>query len=302
MVLSKRPTKRVLPIKRANQKAKIGIFFNGVTDYLQLPSMTMDAIEIECLIDSNQDFGRWKYIVDCRNGLNNAWYYIPTSNGAALTGSELSVESGGLTYGQRSKVRLKAKQAFTDDVTVFANYKGLEGTKGTLYKVTCYLNGQIVAQYDFENPNNIVGDKVLLNAKNLIPSFDDQRWNLHSNFKVLGSNVGRLDASGTWQNSSIRLPVKRNSNYIALMSNESSDNGIIVKDSSDSIQIRAINKSASFSVGNNNEVVFILSNAITRSHDFIKPQLYELTGKEATIVGKPTQLLKAPKRVLYAKR
>jgi hypothetical protein len=40
----------------------------------------------------------------------------------------------------------------------------------------------------------------------------------------------------------------------------------------------------------------------TGTFDFIKPQLYQLDGKEGTITGSPVPQLKRSKRVLYAKR
>ncbi|OLS39147.1 hypothetical protein [Bacillus sp. MRMR6] len=305
------PYQLVLP------RAKTGLAFNGTSDYLQLPSMTMDSIEIDCLIDSKVS-SKSQYIFDARGGLADGYLYFRTI-GTIDKGTSFSYLVDGITNGnipekQRTKIKAIFTNPFTDDVSIFSRFEIASGSretlKGTLYKVTCYLNGAVVATYDFENPSNIVGDKVIPNAKNLIPSFEDSRWNLHPNFKVLGKDVGRLDGIGDFLDSTIVLNVSPNTSYLASSLNGGEfsvrqgigvigtslfyiDNGLSLK------QTNGI-----FTVPSNvNQVTIRLSNRAARgSFDFIKPQLYELTGKEGTIVGRPQPLRRAAKRLLYAKR
>jgi hypothetical protein len=281
-------------------QAKTGLAFNGTTDYLQLPSMTMDSIEIDCLIDSVQPINN-AYFIDARTGLANS--NINLGNVDFIGTDWLSAT--GLIKGQRTKVKLVAKQSFTDDITLFARYSGSEKLKATLYKVTCYLNGAVVATYDFENPSNLIGDKVIPNAKNLIPSFEDVRWSLHANFKVLGKDVGRLEATLANSATSVLIPVLKNTNY-QLMTNISNDgrHGVFGYDGG-LITGQTTTNPRTFNTGNYDLIQIRFDNPgakPTGTFDFIKPQLYELPVTAATLFGKPEPLRKTSKRTLTAKR
>lgn len=149
-----------------------GVFMDGVTNYVHLPGMTMDSVEIDCLIDgSNVDN---KYLMDARNGLPNG--YI---NSTPLRGSDIAdiqVNGGSVaSYTQipkdvRRKVLIKGTRTFTDDVKIFdhrvGSATGVERLKGILYGVKCLLNDQVVAEYDFTKENSI--------ANNVI--FGDKNW------------------------------------------------------------------------------------------------------------------------------
>jgi hypothetical protein len=293
-------------------KAKTGLRFEG-DSYVQLPSMTMDSVEIECLIDAVQPNSN-PFLLDARNGLANGYFSKLGHVGvgwSSLTVDGITKQSklwSDIPNNQRTKVKLTANQ-FIDDVSVFGFVTGGTHLKATLYKVTCYLAGQVVAQYDFENPSNIVGDKVLPNAKNLIPSFEDSRWNLHSNFKVLGKDVGRLDAGGLFQNSIIVLDALPNTQYTDYITTSDNSRAYMHPYSVDANGVETNLGSTNGKNGttfttrtDTKKIKIFLANNVSGTFDFVRPQLYELTGKEATIVGKPTQLLKAPKRVLYARR
>lgn len=297
------PYQLVLPPSRK------GLSFNGVTDYLQLPSMTMDAIEVECLIDANQPMPSWHNIIDARTGLPLG-YVSFLDSGSIGSGGDFPSVTGGVK-GVRTKIKAVASRVFTDNVTIFSFNDGTrEFTKGILYKVTCYLAGNIVAQYDFENAQNIVGNQVIPNAQNLIPSFDDARWSIHPNAKVLGKDVLHLDATANSQYSYVFVPtIKGNSYFVDYKTNAYFQ----VTEYDTNLQFLGV-----YNIPWNNQALktFTVSNINTRfikielfnntlgagSFDFIKPQLYQLDGTQGTIYGAPVQLNKSTKRQLYAKR
>jgi hypothetical protein len=288
-------------------KAKTGLSFNGVTDYLQIPSTTMDSIEIECLIDAVQSSST-PFLLEFRNtgtDPNDRIYF----SGSTFIPQGIFTGVPDVGIG----VRRKSKFSFTQRTVqpkVFSNYASSPGNlmKGILYKVTCYLAGAIVAQYDFEKPGNVVGDKVLQNAVNLIPSFEDARWSLHANTQVLGKDVLRLNATSGVQGSFVDVPVSAGTNYLLRILTTGVARGLIgwLDSSNAIISYSTIDRGSGITITPPSNIVkarvFLDNNGTTGSFDFIRPQLYQLDCKEGTLFGKPVQLLKVPKRQLYAKR
>jgi hypothetical protein len=435
------------PYQLVTPKAKTGLSFNGVTDYLQLPSMTMDSVEIECLIDSVQ-LSTGRYLLDARNGLSSGYIYDHPTVGIGSSWSSLTVDGinkpsklwGDIPKGQRTKVKVTASSSFTDDVTIF-NFNSGSGVplKGTLYKVTCYLNNAIVAQYDFENNRAMAGSSVVpvvtggsknyiqdvvmtkgynlgnasstsdvyrvvsvsvkpgtytakinnpnypglnfrivdsasvqyggtyanqietitvgttttlylnlrytdsrsipqdiktsdlqlqfeegstptayspyqwqtaTNPLNLIPSFEDARWTIHANAKVLGRDVLHLDATATSQVSEIYIPCLPNTNYKFSLGGYTGNYSVSSRDINKNIiggfhgsESIAPSGTVNFTSASNAVYLRIAhGNSSAGSFDFIRPQLYQLSGKEGTLNGSPIQLNKHAKRRLYAKR
>jgi hypothetical protein len=288
-------------------KERSGMAFNGVTDYLQLPSMTMDSIEIDCLIDAVQPQSQ-PMLIDARSGLTNGFVF--TSTAYQNNGSGIQSVSG-FTFGSRTKIKITPISSFTDDVTIFRDLSGGANryTKGTLYKVTCYLNGQVVAQYDFENPSNIVGNTVIPKAQNLIPSFENPSWTLHSSAKVYGRDYLHVDyTSSGGQGNTITLDVIPNTTYLltSLYGNNPSHRVRAMEIGTNNIIQTAapdVPNGRTFNTGSRNKIYIMLEgNAALGGFDFIKPQLYLLDGTQGTINGTPVQLNKQTKRTLYAKR
>lgn len=282
--------------------AETGLRFEG-DSYLQLPSMTMDSIEIECLIDSVQKNQTYKNIIDARSGLTSGYVTMGADNNL-YTGSVFTIE--GFAKNERTKIKASRLTPFTDDVTIFAGSTGADKTMGTLYKVTCYLNGGIVAQYDFENPSTLVGDKVVESPKNLIPSFEDSRWNLHADFKVLGERVGQLETGSLSTTTIVHIPVTEGKTYQFLMEQTSGLWRVykgIWDGASSGLRSGEMNATP-FQVDSSfgGFITVRLTNINIGNYDFINPQLYELTGNEGTVIGKPSPLVKKSKRTLYAKR
>jgi hypothetical protein len=307
--------KRVSTTKRTNKQSKTGLSFNGTSDYLQLPSMTMDSVEIECLIDTVQTQSSY-YLVDARTNLPLGYAVTDNAGGIGDSWTEFKVDGvsaerkfSSIPQGRRVKVRLGASVSFTDDVTILASRAGTFRAKAVLYKVTCYLAGKAVAEYDFENGQNMVGNQVLQNAKNLIPSFEDSGWNIHPNAKVLGKDVLHLDATGINFSYFRDIPLLPNTNYLLMgMFGLSLNHRLRVVDSMLNTNLQTVANDTPlgrvFNSGNTTKAYIQLENfgGVTGSFDFIRPQLYQLSGKEGTLYGSPIQQSKAPKRTLYAKR
>lgn len=303
----------IKPLKQRTgsiKQTQKGLSFNGLTDYLQLPSMTMDSIEIECFIDSNQP-NTDQLLFDGRTGKSQ--FLMGKTGNAGTDVLGLTVDNVNkpsklwtdIPKGQRTKIKAIATSAFTDDVTIFTRYQGDTNyrLKGIIYKVTCYLGSTVVAQYDFENPKNIIGNTVLQNANNLIPDFENSRWQKHANTTAKGKNVLLLNATSSGQRSNIvdipvtplktykyimngtgRMRIARNDNDSHLANSWDTPNGTVTIPS-DCSAIR---------IGLDN-------NTTIGTFDFVKPQLYELDGKQATITGAPIQLNKSSKEILYVK-
>jgi hypothetical protein len=297
-------------------KERSGMAFNGVTDYLQLPSMTMDSIEIDCLIDSVQP-NNDPVLVDARTGLVNGYATALLGIGSGwntfkINGVDTAKSWSNIPKGTRTKVYLQATGSFTDDVGIFGG-SGSRYGKGTLYKVTCYLNGQVIAQYDFENPSNVVGNTIIPKAQNLIPSFEDPRWSFNMNTQVLGKDLLRLNTVGNFQSTTMDIPVDVNSKYLfyaTVLGGTISTGGyaqVIWKDISGNVLGSVtVRTGASITINtppvNTKYATVMFSNSQSGAFDFIKPQLCALDGKEGTLNGTPVQLNKPSKRTLYAKR
>jgi hypothetical protein len=174
-----------------------------------------------------------------------------------------------------------------------------------VYKyVKIYTNDGLVVNYDFENPRNIVGNQVIPNAQNLIPSFEDSRWSIHANAKVMGKDVLHLDATASSQYSGITLDVVIGKQYMFVLPSQTTGIYFDIRDGvTDSWIFDTANgvmpRTYTFST---NKIKVNLRNNIMGSFDFIRPQLYQLTGFEGTINGAPQAQLKSRRRAQYAKR
>lgn len=128
-----------------------GLKFNGLTDYLQLPSMTLDAIEVQCSISERKNNA---YFLDARPELTNGYYYMDSSAGTWTTGAGFTtyidgVQTSDIPLSQIVNVQLVAASQFTKAVKLLSFPTGFNPIKGTVYSVKCYLAGVLQAEYDF---------------------------------------------------------------------------------------------------------------------------------------------------------
>lgn len=280
---------------KRNLPAKQGLLLDG-TGYVQLPSHTMDSIEIECLIDGKTNTN--SLIFDARygggvsafvrvNGIN------PEGFGVYVDGA-LHVSS--LPLDQKINLRL-TKSTFAESVKVFSS-----GVKGILYRVTTYLNGVVQQDYDFTKPidNGVVyiGEQ----PQNLLPSFDSGLWNLHSNARVLGRDVLELRASGTAQWSNVLIPVSPNTNY-QLTCEKNGRFAVRGGETLDWISPFVFANILTFNSGNNQTLDIRLDNGTsTGAFTFQTPRLIKIPNAQASVIGGATPQVKRAKRQLFAKR
>lgn len=129
---------------------------NGTSDYIQAPSITADTIEIDCVIPTTQT-NNYATLIDARSGLANG--HVNKSSNVNAGWSELWVNGVQKTSklwtdfatGQRVLIKLVAVSTFTDNVTFFTNYTftSTNFCAGDVYKITFYLSGGKVAEYNF---------------------------------------------------------------------------------------------------------------------------------------------------------
>jgi hypothetical protein len=318
--------KRVQTPKRVIAPAKKGLVMDGVRNYieLQVAPPTNYAIEFEFILNTLR---RETHLVSFRNNqlyviANGSMYVRNAQISTALTNIKPNV-----WYKMRVESQNGSTKTYINNVLAltspfdwggisplvvgdFWSHIGDYKFDGTFkyVKLEDLNTGQTVAHYDFTNPNYIIGDKILQSAKNLIPSFDSQQWSLHPNFKVLGKDVGRLDASASLQLNSCKFSVIPNQRYTVLcdMLQNVSGRLYIRRDSSSGTNVASMGGTSTgftFTTPSDvTELYLVLTSITSGSFDFIRPQLYELDGKEGSLYGNPQSELKAPKRVLYAKR
>lgn len=296
------PIKREnLPIKRPNLQAKQGLVLDGKTAYVQLPSHTMDSIEIECLIDGEQQSSA--KLVDARTGLEQGW--IDTSG---MYGSDwLSVT--GVKFNEKTLINAIAKQPFTDNVSLFIHNNGISmPTKGTLYKVTTYLNNQVQQVYDFTEPRT--SDTAIYSGgepMNLLPSFDSGEWNLHANARVLGRDVLELTSSTqSWLQNSFVLGFKPFTKFSFNMwgsgvsqIDELDENGQYIK-----VTKSWNSATKEFTTGSTTQYlkVWLLTPGQAGTFTFQRPTLIKVPTSQASINGNAQPQVKRAKRQLFSKR
>jgi hypothetical protein len=178
--------------------------------------------------------------------------------------------------------------------------------KGTVLNAKLTNGINEIINIDFTNPRNIAGNQIIPNAQNLIPSFEDARWSIHANAKVMGKDVLHLDATFQYQNSELYLPCLPSSKFLSLGTiSQNADLNVVYYGSDKNTYLGETSSlNTPFTVPNNCYWLRIrLRNMIaTGSFDFIRPQLYQLTGQEGTVNGSPIMQLKSSKRTRYNTR
>jgi hypothetical protein len=312
------------PYTQVMPKARAGLAFNGVSDYLYFTNQQIDEVEYEFTPNVVNSLQAHIHTKDNLGGNLNGYvdvsgrpYIFTTNTDESRTNITSSVS---LLRGLRTKIKysvVNGRRIFINGSEVaFDNkqskpiYLGAFGIggggyyNGVLHKITGYLNGQVVAQYDFENASNIVGNTVFQSGNNLIPNFEDTRWNLHANTQVLGKHLLRLNATAGNQVSSVTLSVSKNTNYLITCNLNLGRIGVYGSDNSYLFTQTSI-VPKTFNTGNYDTIMIRLDNSssnATGTFEFSKPQLYALIGTEGTLYGTPTSARKQSRRTQYAKR
>jgi hypothetical protein len=161
--MNEKPKKPITPASK-------GLIMDGVSNYLQLPSMTMDSVEIDCMLTGGDSM-----VLDTRNGFPNGWVSKIGKGTNNLKTFVNGIETSVLSNDQRIKLLVTFSNSFTDDINIFSSSGGGTRTQGILYGVKCYLNGQVVADYDFTKENT--------KAKNV--ALGNPMWNLKGPKRIL---------------------------------------------------------------------------------------------------------------------
>jgi hypothetical protein len=183
---------------------------------------------------------------------------------------------------------IRFKNSIQTTAYAISNWQLEEGTTATLFRPYSY--GPVV-------------------KGNLLPDFEDARWNLHANTQVLGKDTLRLNSTGVYQDSYIDLLSGGNLKY--LVNYRGTDKGIYFVDEYDGNGVKTRNVISLYlnqsplsftTLSTTVRLRVILSNDIVISFDFNKPQLYQLDSFQGTVYGAPIKQLDSAKRILYAKR
>lgn len=131
-----------------------GLQFDGLTHRISLPSFTMDTVEVECSIDPVQYVT--SVFIDARSGLVNGWLNGIGNQGGgwqSLFVDDVQTSFSGSAIpndNTKRKIKVVAPSAFTDDVTIMGSSASTQRVRGTVYSITCYLGGQVVAKYNLD--------------------------------------------------------------------------------------------------------------------------------------------------------
>ncbi|MEF2245688.1 fibronectin type III domain-containing protein [Paenibacillus sp. IITD108] len=133
---------------------------NGVTDYIKLPSLPFDKIELTCqAFQSPKNI--WYYYLDARPGLSAAYLAI-NGNGnvqysnvweTILVNGKSSFKFSEVMYQKITiSLSLGLKSNAADDINIFSDYKNNPAMKGKVYRIQIFLQGHLVAAYNLTEP------------------------------------------------------------------------------------------------------------------------------------------------------
>lgn len=136
--------------------------FSGTqSNAIQLPSITMDSFEIDAYIDNDSlQPQTYHFLADARTGVTEGQIGNASPNVGSnisniyVNGTSISKSWSAIPKDIRQVIKAQYTVSFTDNVTFFNNYEigdiqsSYYGLKGKVYKITCYLSGNVVALYD----------------------------------------------------------------------------------------------------------------------------------------------------------
>jgi hypothetical protein len=123
-----------------------GLAFNGMTDYIGVPTMTINKIVLDCYVDSQMGNDGVKYLVS--NGIR--------SQGAGTYFLMSYSNQTGWAVNNRTTVTITNPTAIASAFNLFTRADAVTSfLQGKLYSVKFYNNSTLVAYYDVTTPNGI---------------------------------------------------------------------------------------------------------------------------------------------------
>lgn len=131
-----------------------GISMNGISDYIKLPLLTFDSIELTISVEPIS--GKWSYYIDARNGVSQG-YLARNTVGNDSFGNWSAIYINGvlktnttpnIPLNNKTTIRAFLTSIATDDVNIFSNSSGSEKMKGIIYDIKLYNGISLVAHYD----------------------------------------------------------------------------------------------------------------------------------------------------------
>ena len=132
---------------------------NGLTNYIKLPSLTFDSIELT-MSENKSLLVTLQYILDARTGIGGAYAQLSNTGNdswagfASVTkdGSAVTTNTNVLTSNTKAVLKFNLSSAGTDDLNIFSNYLNDQMLQGNLYGIKITNGATTVAQYDFTTP------------------------------------------------------------------------------------------------------------------------------------------------------
>jgi hypothetical protein len=326
------------PFTQSVPKARTGVAFNGVTDYISVNDTTFETIgvsdfSVESVLKFNSfqvNTGSYMRLFD-KNGGNVSIGVSLTGNISIWLSNWFSFPNTTLSTGVVYKIRVERVNGTVVNLYINNVYKEsitvpswvIQSTgilyigngssyanasfNGIYYSFVLKKNGTTLLNYDFTNPSNIVGSTVLQSGNNLIPNFEDARWSLHANTQVLGKHLLRLNAQTSSTDTFINIPVKNGAYKFSINTNGLFRvyKGFITNTFSSYVVVNDNGTLGNlFTVDDsfNGYITLRLTSGAIGTFDFSKIQLYALSGTEGTLNGTPISARKQSRRTQYAKR
>lgn len=130
------------------------ILMNGTTDFIKLPSLTFDTVELTCQANPGPA-GVWYTYVDARPGVSTSFFSI-NDNGNIQYGPVWTkilineVSPIDINYVKNNKITLTLGlfSTATDEINIYSDYQNNSKMQGKIYSIKILNRGNVVAFYN----------------------------------------------------------------------------------------------------------------------------------------------------------
>lgn len=138
---------------------KYALQMNGVSDYIKLPSLIFDKIELTCH-STEVTNNSWSYYVDARPGITAAYMGINGNGNIQYSDAWYAIYMNGKNLINLNKavyekvsITLLLKSSAAADINIFSDFTSKFCMMGKLYSVQIFLKGLPVAAYNLTEPS-----------------------------------------------------------------------------------------------------------------------------------------------------